>query len=96
MITTGKLVINGEQVHVFNAKAPKDIPWGSVGADYICESTGVFTSSEAAAAHLAGGAKKVVISAVRGGGGAVLGRWWCAVGRPHPAAPRASSRVFFE
>ncbi len=49
---------------MFNAKAPKDIPWGSVGADYICESTGVFTSSESASAHLAGGARKVVISAV--------------------------------
>jgi len=59
----GKLIINGEHVAVFNAKSPKDIPWGSVGADYVCESTGVFTSSEAASQHLAGGAKKVVISA---------------------------------
>ena len=61
----GKLVVNGSPIAVFNAKDPKDIPWGSVGADYVCESTGVFTSSDKAALHLAGGAKKVVISAVR-------------------------------
>jgi len=59
----GKLIVNGSPIAVFNAKDPKDIPWGSVGADYICESTGVFTSSDKAALHLAGGAKKVVISA---------------------------------
>ncbi len=72
----GKLIINGEHVAVFNAKAPKDIPWGTVGADYICESTGVFTSSESAAAHLAGGAKKVIISAVRAHS---LPHWACTI-----------------
>jgi len=59
----GKFVVNGKAIAVFTAKDPKDIPWGTVGADYVCESTGVFTSSDKAAAHLVGGAKKVVISA---------------------------------
>jgi glyceraldehyde 3-phosphate dehydrogenase len=59
----GKLVINGHEVHVFFAKEPAAIPWGSVGAHYVCESTGVFTSADKCEGHIAGGAKKVVISA---------------------------------
>jgi glyceraldehyde 3-phosphate dehydrogenase len=44
---------------VFTSKEASQIPWGSVGADYICESTGVFTASDTAGKHLDGGAKKV-------------------------------------
>ena len=32
----------------------QSIPWGSAGADYVVESTGVFTTQAAASAHLAG------------------------------------------
>ncbi|MBP1581890.1 MAG: type I glyceraldehyde-3-phosphate dehydrogenase [Oscillospiraceae bacterium] len=59
----GKLVVNGKEVAVFACKDPAEIAWSSCGAEYIVESTGVFTTTEKASAHLKGGAKKVVISA---------------------------------
>jgi glyceraldehyde 3-phosphate dehydrogenase len=59
----GKLIVNGKEIAVFGERDPADIAWSSCGADYVVESTGVFTSVEKASAHLKGGAKKVVISA---------------------------------
>ena len=58
-----KLVVNGKEISVFAAMNPEEIPWSSCGAEYIVESTGVFTETAKASAHFKGGAKKVVISA---------------------------------
>jgi glyceraldehyde 3-phosphate dehydrogenase len=60
------LDINGKALKVFGERDPSNIAWGSVGADYVIESTGVFTSIDTAGKHMAGGAKKVVISAPSG------------------------------
>lgn len=59
----GKLIINGQEIAVYDKKNPDEIPWGKHGADYVVESTGVFTTIDKAGLHIKGGAKHVVISA---------------------------------
>ncbi|KAK7826049.1 hypothetical protein U0070_009930 [Myodes glareolus] len=59
----GKLVINGKAITIFQERDPANIKWGDAGAEYVVESTGVFTTMEKAGAHLKGGAKRVIISA---------------------------------
>ena len=44
----GKLVIDGKPLEVFMEKDPAKIPWGKSGADYVVDSTGVFTKIDGA------------------------------------------------
>jgi len=60
----GKLVINGQAITVFMERDPANIKWASAGANYVVESTGVFTTVDKAKVHIeSGGASKVIISA---------------------------------
>jgi len=59
----GTITIDGKPIKVFGERDPSKIAWGDAGADYVIESTGVFTTLEKASAHMTGGAKKVIISA---------------------------------
>ncbi len=56
-------LLDGEQIKIFTEREPSNLPWKDSGVDVVIESTGIFTSREAAAAHLEAGAKKVIISA---------------------------------
>ena len=57
------LIVNGKHVPTCAMKSPAELPWGKYGADYVVESTGLFTDYAGAENHLKAGAKRVVISA---------------------------------
>ena len=59
----GALIVNGRKIAVFNQMEAKDIPWKSVGAEFIMESTGKHLTAELCKGHIEAGAKHVVIGA---------------------------------
>jgi len=64
-ITAGadSISVDGKSFKVFAEKDPAKLPWESVGAQIVLESTGKFTNAEDAKKHLRGPVKKVIISA---------------------------------
>ena len=64
-VTAGadSITVDGKTIKVFKEKDPAALPWESVGAQIVIESTGRFTNAEDAKKHLRGPVKKVIISA---------------------------------
>ena len=61
--TADTLTVGGKTMKVFAERDPAALPWGSLGAEIVVESTGHFTKAADAGKHIAAGAKKVIISA---------------------------------
>jgi glyceraldehyde 3-phosphate dehydrogenase len=58
------LVVGGDEIQCIMAtKDPSQLPWKALGAEYVIESTGLFTDVAKAQGHLSAGAKKVIITA---------------------------------
>jgi len=61
---SGKLIVNGNEIRITAERNPADIQWNKVGAEYVLECTGFFTTIEKASSHLEDkGVKRVVLSA---------------------------------
>ena len=57
------ITVDGKTIKVFKEKDPAALPWDSVGAQVVIESTGRFTDATDAKKHMRGPVKKVIISA---------------------------------
>lgn len=62
-ITDDGMTVGEHFIKVLAERDPASLPWGELDVDVVIESTGRFTSRDAAAVHLSAGAKKVIISA---------------------------------
>ncbi|KAL1126962.1 hypothetical protein V6Z11_A13G147600, partial [Gossypium hirsutum] len=52
VVDESTLEINGKQIHVVNKRDPAEIPWGKFGAEFVVESSGIFTTVSKASAHM--------------------------------------------
>ena len=57
------IVVDGKFVKCVSVRNPAELPWGQLGAQFVVESTGLFTDLEGASNHIKAGAKRVVLSA---------------------------------
>jgi glyceraldehyde 3-phosphate dehydrogenase len=62
-VTDDGFACNGVNTRCLSERDPASLPWADLGVDYVLESTGLFTTHEAASKHLTAGANRVIISA---------------------------------
>jgi glyceraldehyde 3-phosphate dehydrogenase len=65
-VEADSMLVNGDRIKVTAKRDPAQVPWGAMGAEFVLECTGFFSTKTDAGKHLAGGAKKVLISAPGG------------------------------
>ena len=61
------LVVGEHRIRALAERDPAALPWAELGVDVVLESTGRFTSREAASAHLDAGARVVIVTAPAAG-----------------------------
>lgn len=61
--TSEGIMVNDKFIPCTAIRNPEELPWGQLGAEYVVEATGLFTTFDTASKHLAAGAKRVAISA---------------------------------
>jgi glyceraldehyde 3-phosphate dehydrogenase len=59
----GSVTVDGKEIKIIAERDPANLPWKDHGAQFVLESTGLFTNKEAALKHLTAGAEYVIISA---------------------------------
>jgi len=62
-LSSDGMTVGDRSIKVLAERSPAELPWGELQVDVVIESTGRFTTREAAAQHLSAGARKVIISA---------------------------------
>ncbi|MFD0964176.1 type I glyceraldehyde-3-phosphate dehydrogenase [Pseudofulvibacter geojedonensis] len=63
-VKNDKLIVNGNEIRITAERNPANIQWNQVGAEYVLECTGFFTTIDKAKAHLEdNGVKRVLVSA---------------------------------
>ena len=88
-----RLLVDHQPVAVLAEKDPSALPWQQLAVDVVIESTGLFTSREAAYQHIVAGAKRVVISGPTKSDGVdtiVLGANDQRIGQATPVVSNAS------
>lgn len=61
-VTDNGIRVDGREIPITAIRDPAKLQWSQLGADYVIESTGVFSKRDELEKHLTAGAKKVILT----------------------------------